>query len=172
VDAAHAGSELGTEALPFNTLAEGVVALRSGGTLRVKGNTGRPKITERPRITKAMRLVASGGVVRIGDLSAPAGGGMSPVLTEDRAETGRPEASGSGSMDTPVALDDTLAQDAADTQMHDLAPGMERDNGLGSTHSNLDPPEGTHPISGAGPAALALLTGAMALLMRKRLRRK
>lgn len=63
VDFLHAGSELGTEGSPFNTLAEAIAALLDGGTIQIKpGNS-----IETMRITKPMRIEASGGAVRIGN---------------------------------------------------------------------------------------------------------
>ena len=82
----HAGVELGTQAAPFNTLAEGVSAVDAGGTVRIQtGASG-----ETPRITKALRLEANGGAVRIG--AAPPA--HSPSLVDplptaaDRSATG------------------------------------------------------------------------------------
>ena len=67
VDFAYAGAvERGTTDQPFNTLAEGVAAVTSGGTVKIKGDTATNSTTETPRITKAMRIEAIGGAVRIG----------------------------------------------------------------------------------------------------------
>jgi hypothetical protein len=63
VDFAYAGlDELGTFAAPFNTLAEGVAAVPTGGTLRIKAGTS----AERPTLTKPMTISAYGGPVTIG----------------------------------------------------------------------------------------------------------
>jgi len=61
VDMAYAGTEHGTQAQPYNTLAEGISAVATAGTLKVKGNTA-----EHPRITKAMRITANTAPTRIG----------------------------------------------------------------------------------------------------------
>ncbi|MCE5230826.1 M6 family metalloprotease domain-containing protein [bacterium] len=62
VNFAFGGTELGTLANPFNTLAEGIYGVTSGGTLRV--NTGNS--TAPVRITKPMRIESTGGTVTIG----------------------------------------------------------------------------------------------------------
>ena len=61
VDMAYSGTEHGTQAQPYNTLAEGISAVATAGTLKVKGNTA-----EHPRITKAMRITANTAPTRIG----------------------------------------------------------------------------------------------------------
>lgn len=66
IDFPYVGEENGTFDHPYNSLAEGVTWVSSGGTLKVKaGTTG-----ETPRIDKKMRIEAFGGTVRIGDLAA------------------------------------------------------------------------------------------------------
>ncbi|MCE5230835.1 hypothetical protein LLG95_14755 [bacterium] len=62
VDFNWTGSETGSEALPFNTLAEGVGFVNSGETIRIKAGSG----SEHIRITKPMRIEAVGGTARIG----------------------------------------------------------------------------------------------------------
>lgn len=58
----YAGTESGTEAEPFNLLAEGVNAVADGGTVRVfAGSTALPI-----RITRGMRLESTGGAATIG----------------------------------------------------------------------------------------------------------
>jgi hypothetical protein len=64
VDTGYFGTELGTQAQPFNTLAEGIAGVAASGTLKVKGNTA-----EHPRITKALRLEANTAPTRIGGTS-------------------------------------------------------------------------------------------------------
>ena len=62
VDFAYTGEEWGSEAQPYNTLAEGVMAVASGGTIRIKsGASG-----SATRITTPVRIEASGGPVTIG----------------------------------------------------------------------------------------------------------
>jgi hypothetical protein len=61
VDMAYVGTELGTQAQPFNTLAEGIAAVAVSGTIKARGNTA-----ETPRITKALRLEANTAPARIG----------------------------------------------------------------------------------------------------------
>ena len=72
VDFAFEALELGTLAAPFNTLAEAVIVVISGGSVKVKGDTAKNATAETPRITKAMRVEAVGGPARIGDLAAQA----------------------------------------------------------------------------------------------------
>lgn len=55
--------EFGTIAFPHNTLAEGVSAVTANGTLAIKPGSRNEAIT----ITKAMRIVAVGGTVTIGN---------------------------------------------------------------------------------------------------------
>lgn len=62
VDFAYAGPEAGTSSQPYNTLAEGVAALASGGILHIKPGT----TIEHPTINQAMTIQAEGGLVRIG----------------------------------------------------------------------------------------------------------
>jgi hypothetical protein len=62
VDFAYTGSELGSFTEPYNTLAEGVSAVPSGGHLRVKAGVTSGAAT----ITKAMTIHAYGGAVTIG----------------------------------------------------------------------------------------------------------
>ena len=56
-------TEIGSQARPYNTLAEGVTAVLSGGTIKLIGTN---VSGEKPRIIKAMQLDASVGKVRIG----------------------------------------------------------------------------------------------------------
>ena len=62
VNFAWNGTEIGSQSQPFNTLAEGVAGVISGGVLKVQSGS----TNEKPRITKALRIEAVGGVVRIG----------------------------------------------------------------------------------------------------------
>lgn len=63
IDFNYTGVELGTEPQPFNTLAEGLSAVREGGTVHLApGST-----LERPSIAQQVRLTTTGGVVRFGD---------------------------------------------------------------------------------------------------------
>lgn len=68
VDFAHTGVEQGSKTWPFNSLTEGVASVAAGKTVYIKGNTGDNTTYEPQRITKAMRLLATGGPVRIGVL--------------------------------------------------------------------------------------------------------
>ncbi|MEW6741770.1 MAG: calcium-binding protein [Planctomycetota bacterium] len=62
VDFTYVGTETGCFDSPYNTLAEGIAAVLSGGTLMIKtGST-----SETPTVTKAMTLEAYGGAVTIG----------------------------------------------------------------------------------------------------------
>jgi len=73
VDFAYSGTEAGTSGQPFNTLAEGILGVTAGGTIKIKGNTGDNDTDETPRITKAMRIQADpagASGVRIGVLVA------------------------------------------------------------------------------------------------------
>jgi hypothetical protein len=63
VNFAWAGTEIGSQAQPFNTLAEGVAAVLGGGTIKLVGPNASG---EKLRIIKAMRLEAVTGAVRIG----------------------------------------------------------------------------------------------------------
>lgn len=62
VDFAHSGVESGTFTEPFNTLAEGVAATPSGGTVCIKGGN----TPETPGITKQVRIMSYGGDAAIG----------------------------------------------------------------------------------------------------------
>lgn len=77
VDFAYTGTELGTNAQPFNTLAEAVAAVVPGDPIRIKGNTAVSHTLETPTLSTPMRIDASGGAVRIGGPfeSRSAGGG-------------------------------------------------------------------------------------------------
>jgi hypothetical protein len=61
-DFTYSGIESGTFSKPYNTLAEGVNAVTSGGTLRIKA--GASAVT--PTLAKVMRIEAHGGSVTIG----------------------------------------------------------------------------------------------------------
>lgn len=62
IDFGYAGTELGTQIQPFNTIAEGLPYLNSGGTLHLAaGNT-----SETVTLNTPMTLQAEGGAVRIG----------------------------------------------------------------------------------------------------------
>ena len=56
VDVDYSGEELGTETKPFDTLAEAVEAVDSGGTIKIKGGVAR--LDEPIRITKPVRIEA------------------------------------------------------------------------------------------------------------------
>lgn len=63
VDFAHAGTELGTAAFPYNTLAEGLDTVAPAGTVHVEsGSSG-----ETPTIDQAVTLQAENGTVVIGN---------------------------------------------------------------------------------------------------------
>jgi hypothetical protein len=62
VNFAWGGTESGTIAQPYNTLAEAVAAVDAGGTIKIAGGTS----AETPRITKAVRIEADGGPAVIG----------------------------------------------------------------------------------------------------------
>lgn len=62
VDFAHAGSELGTQANPFDTAIEGTTAVTANGTVHLSPGTSSETLT----LLKPMTLESTGGVVRIG----------------------------------------------------------------------------------------------------------
>lgn len=65
---AWAGAEFGSQAQPFNTLAECVTNVLAGGTIKLVG----PSATSaKMRLAKALRLEAVGGKVRVGVIGAP-----------------------------------------------------------------------------------------------------
>lgn len=61
VDFDFSGTELGTLAQPYNTLAEGVAAVAVSGTVKLTGDTN-----ETARVTKAVRIEATSGPARVG----------------------------------------------------------------------------------------------------------
>lgn len=63
VDFDYVGTENGSFANPFNTLAEGVAAASPGGILKIKAGSS----SERPTLTKRLNLEAAGGSVTIGN---------------------------------------------------------------------------------------------------------
>jgi hypothetical protein len=63
VDFSAGGGGTGTELAPFNTLADGVSGVPTGGLISITPGT----TTETARITKATRLLALGGTVRLGE---------------------------------------------------------------------------------------------------------
>jgi hypothetical protein len=62
VDFPYTGQELGTFTAPFNTLAEGMASVSTGGALKIKAGTS----AERPTLSKPMTISAYGGLVTIG----------------------------------------------------------------------------------------------------------
>ena len=62
VDHRHIGQEVGTQDRPFNTVAEGVNTVRSGGEVRIAGGSYPETMT----INKALTLTSQGGTVDIG----------------------------------------------------------------------------------------------------------
>lgn len=58
----YPGTENGSQAQPFNTLREGLIAVLPGGTVNVTGGV----TLETPRLTKPAVLAAPSGLVRIG----------------------------------------------------------------------------------------------------------
>lgn len=72
VDLSWLGDESGTQALPFNTFAEGLAGVALEGTIKVKGNAADTESEWTGTIAAAMTLEADpGGIVRIG---VPGGG--------------------------------------------------------------------------------------------------
>lgn len=64
VDFNYTGAlELGTYSQPYKTLAKGVSAVASGGTISIKGNG---KSAETPTISKAMHIISVGGPATVG----------------------------------------------------------------------------------------------------------
>ncbi len=85
------GPETGSFGYPFDTLAEGILGVTAGGTIRIRGDTGDSETDEIPQITKAMRIEAypsTGYSVRIGVLVAKMKGASSTVVP---AGTGHPD---------------------------------------------------------------------------------
>ena len=66
VDFGYAGTEVGTESMPFNTLGEGVGAVDAGGLVSIKGDTGTANSAEVMTLDTALTLEAIGGAVLIG----------------------------------------------------------------------------------------------------------
>ena len=62
VEFSYVGPEIGTESQPFDTLAEGAIAVLPGGTVKIRPGTE----SETLRIEKPMRLEAGVGTVRLG----------------------------------------------------------------------------------------------------------
>jgi hypothetical protein len=62
VDFLYAGTESGSFTQPFNTFAEGKVAVPHGGTLHIKSGT----TNETTSVSKRMKIQAYGGPVTIG----------------------------------------------------------------------------------------------------------
>jgi len=62
VDFAYIGTETGSSSQPFNTLAEGIAAVPSGGALLVRAGTS----SETPTISKPLTINAEGGAVTVG----------------------------------------------------------------------------------------------------------
>jgi len=97
VDFGFTGDEMGTESNPFNTLQEATDVLTEGGTIKVKGNTGKNWTSETPRITTPMRIEAVNGTVIIGAPGAQGapqpgpvayGGASSPVGAREAGRAG------------------------------------------------------------------------------------
>lgn len=66
VDFSYAGSETGQQSTPFNTLDEGVSHVEAGGELRITAGQTASSYTGYYAIRKPLRIVSTGGVVRIG----------------------------------------------------------------------------------------------------------
>ena len=66
VDFGHAGEEIGTSALPFDTLAEALVTIASGGTINLSSGAS----TEALVVNQAVTLMAISGPVQIGAAAA------------------------------------------------------------------------------------------------------
>jgi len=97
VDFSHVGPELGTEAAPFSTLAEGIHYVLPGGDVKIVSGES----SETGVITKAMTLKAVGGPVRLGVVAS------APDLTKaQKDEAAMPDVQ-------PVDLDDIAALLAA-----------------------------------------------------------
>jgi hypothetical protein len=146
VNFSYTGPERGTLSQPMRTVEGAVRVASEGGTITMAAGSS----SEKPRILTPVRLVASGGPVRIGD-PASAGGGapMEPELvtaSQTAVSAGQEGASGHESS--------TNAQFASDTQ------------------DTLGPEEAVHAPHGAGldpalrgvPVPLYPLWGAVALL--------
>lgn len=68
-DFAYAGTESGSFAQPYNSLAEAVAGVTLGGDIRIKGDSAVTSSAETPTLSKPMRILAIGGTVRIGAAS-------------------------------------------------------------------------------------------------------
>ena len=70
VDFAHTDTEDGSEANPYNTLAEALANVAAEGTVFVKGDTATSDSNETMTINQAATIEAVSGTVRIGDQGA------------------------------------------------------------------------------------------------------
>lgn len=139
------GTELGTSSQPFNSLAEGLISVQTGGTVKIKGNTGDNTTDESPRITKAMRLEAVGAAVWIG---VQGGGGKAQF----RPSPGGEEALAVAGL--PGAAPSALGRDSAAGDDHE------------ESQAGTSPLAGTESLDSADVKALPLmnLTGRVAFV--------
>ena len=80
VDFAFSGFELGSAQQPFDSVAEGILVVSPGGTVKIKGDTAANVSPETPRIEKAMRIDAVNGSVRIGGTMQSSSSGLQPLI--------------------------------------------------------------------------------------------
>ena len=73
VDFDNLFTEDGSEANPWNTLAEGLANVSAGGTININGGSATPFTSETPTINQAVTLRAVGGTVTIGITARAAG---------------------------------------------------------------------------------------------------
>ena len=66
IDFGFSNLELGTQEAPFNTIAEAMTYLITGGTLKFKGDSAATSTSETPTITTDATLEAVNGTIRIG----------------------------------------------------------------------------------------------------------
>ena len=71
VDFAYTGTEAGTEAEPFNTLAEGVDKVAAGGVVTIKSDTGAILLSQTSLLTKAVRIKVIGRTTPAGRYDGP-----------------------------------------------------------------------------------------------------
>ncbi|SPE54745.1 hypothetical protein SBV1_1930063 [Verrucomicrobia bacterium] len=67
VDFNYIGAQVGTYQFPFETLAGGVGAVASGGTVAIKANILPSTSSETMTLSKPMTLISEGGPSSIGD---------------------------------------------------------------------------------------------------------
>lgn len=122
VDAANTNAEDGSQAYPYNTVAEGVEGLSPGGVLTVAAGN----YDETMSISKAMTIQASGGTVRIGASGAKSLFGSSKgalVADEDESELDRDSDANDTAPDIEVFWEMLMARLRMNSASSDAARG-------------------------------------------------